>query len=100
MYMPVVNACTIRILTAKFAVYPGFAWTPDNSHIVIWGQGKLWKAALDGSGSEHIPFEVNVMQRVAVAFRYEQDPAPEFRWRRNRASNAFLWFGHTQGFAE
>ena len=24
-------------------VYPQYAWTPDSRHIVIWGQGKIWK---------------------------------------------------------
>jgi imidazolonepropionase-like amidohydrolase/Tol biopolymer transport system component len=62
---------------AIFGVYPGFAWTPGDKHIVIWGQGKLWKVAVDGSGSELIPFEVDVKQQVAEALRFEQNPAPD-----------------------
>ena len=63
---------------AIFGVYTGFAWTPDDTHIVIWGNnGKLWKVAADGSGATEIPFEVEVKQRIAEALRFEQNPAPD-----------------------
>lgn len=62
---------------ALFGVYTGFAWTPNDSHLIVWGKGKLWKVAVDGSGASEIPFEVTVNQRVAEALRFKQDPAPD-----------------------
>jgi imidazolonepropionase-like amidohydrolase/Tol biopolymer transport system component len=62
---------------ALFGVYTGYAWTPGDTHIVIWGQGQFWKVAVDGSGAEKIPFEAEVKQVVAEALRFEQNPAPD-----------------------
>ncbi len=58
-------------------VYPGFDWTPDSQHIVIWAQGKIWKIArADGRASE-IPFHVNSTREVREAVRFPVKVAPD-----------------------
>jgi len=50
-----------------FGPYPGFAWTPDGSALVVWAQGGLWRVnAADGSLSA-IPFTAEVQQTVIEA---------------------------------
>ena len=62
---------------AIFGVYPGFAWTPDAKHIVIWAQGKLWRLDVATRKVENIPFTADVEQRVSEAIRYPYDVSPE-----------------------
>jgi imidazolonepropionase-like amidohydrolase/Tol biopolymer transport system component len=56
---------------AIFGVYTGFDWTPDDKHIVIWGQGKIWKVPVDGGEASQIPFEVAAKHRLAETVRFE-----------------------------
>ncbi len=63
---------------AIFGVYPGFAWTPDDRHIVIYGEGKLWKVPVKAGSepvedAEQIPFEVEVNAKVANTVRFQND---------------------------
>src|SRR5690606_39862006 len=32
---------------AIFGTYPGFSWTPDNKHIVVWAGAKIWKVSVE-----------------------------------------------------
>jgi Tol biopolymer transport system component/imidazolonepropionase-like amidohydrolase len=56
---------------AIFGVYTGYDWTPDDQHIVIWGQGKIWKVAVEDGGAVEIPFEANPTHRFAETIRFE-----------------------------
>ncbi len=60
-----------------FGLYTGYAWTPDNQHIVIWSNGKLWKVDVNGvNKATEIPFTCQVKQRVYDAVRFEQNLNP------------------------
>jgi Tol biopolymer transport system component/imidazolonepropionase-like amidohydrolase len=56
---------------AIFGVYPGFNWTPDSRHIVIWGQGKLWKVDAANGQASPIPFEAKAKHRFQETVRFE-----------------------------
>ncbi len=56
--------------------YPGFAWLPDGSGIVLWSQGKLHRVGLDGSQAE-IPFRVTTTRKVQPALRQVTRVAPD-----------------------
>lgn len=56
-----------------FGVYTGFAWTPDDKHILIWGKGgKIWKVDVENTQAEVIPFSVNAQHRIYDAVRFQQ----------------------------
>ncbi|MEL7222121.1 MAG: amidohydrolase, partial [Bacteroidota bacterium] len=59
---------------AIFGAYTGFDWLPDDQHIAIWGQGKLWKVSTE-AGTENtateIPFNVDVETRMAETRRQD-----------------------------
>ena len=60
-----------------FGLYTGYAWTPDNQHIIIWSNGKLWKVDVSGvNKATEIPFTCQVKQRVYDAVRFEQNLNP------------------------
>jgi imidazolonepropionase-like amidohydrolase/Tol biopolymer transport system component len=54
-----------------FGIYPGFDWTPDNKHIVIWAQGKIWKVEVASKKVEQIPFSVQAKHRFQETVRFE-----------------------------
>jgi Tol biopolymer transport system component/imidazolonepropionase-like amidohydrolase len=56
---------------AIFGVYPGFNWTPDSRHLVIWGQGKLWKVDAASGQATAIPFEAKAKHRFQETVRFE-----------------------------
>ncbi len=58
-------------------VYPGFDWTPDSQHIVIWAKGEIWRVAIaDGKVSE-IPFHVSAKRELRDAVRFPITVAPD-----------------------
>ena len=60
-----------------FGLYTGYAWTPDDRHIVIWGNGKIWKVDVNGTNrAVEIPFTCDVNQRIYDAVRYQQELNP------------------------
>lgn len=64
---------------AIFGTYPGFAWTPDDQHIIIWAKGKIRKIEVAGGKSEIIPFTCKVTQEYTEALHAEQKAfEPEF----------------------
>lgn len=56
---------------AIFGVYTGFDWTPDDKHIVIWGQGKIWKVDVSSGSAVQIPFEAPAKHRLQKTIRFE-----------------------------
>lgn len=55
-----------------FGVYTGFDWTPDGKHIIIWGQGKIHKVAVESGASTEIPFEVTATHHMAETVQFKQ----------------------------
>lgn len=62
---------------AIFGTYPGFSWTPDNKHIVVWAGGKIWKVSVETGDAQVIPFRARVRQTITEALRFPQDVAPD-----------------------
>ncbi len=58
---------------AIFGAYTGFNWMPDDKHLVIWGQGKIWKVDAVSGKAENIPFDVAVNTKVAETVRFKND---------------------------
>ena len=58
---------------AIFGVYPGFGWTPDGQHIVLWAQGKLWRISAEDGAATEIPFTAPVSLQVHETLRFRQD---------------------------
>ncbi|MAT54685.1 MAG: amidohydrolase [Saprospirales bacterium] len=60
-----------------FGTYPGFDWLPDDSAIIIYGLGKIWRVPVS-LGTEkkekatQIPFTVEVDLKVAETLRPKQ----------------------------
>ncbi len=57
---------------AIFGVYPGFDWTPDGSHIVLWANGRIWSVNVSSGQKQEIAFSVDVEQAVAETVRSER----------------------------
>lgn len=56
-----------------FGIYTGFAWTPDDKHIVIWAKGKIREIDINSvNQSLPIPFTCDVKQKISEVVRYEQ----------------------------
>lgn len=62
---------------AIFGVYAGYNWMPDDEHIVIWGQGKLWKVNIESYDFEEIPFSATATHRLVETVRFQQEIAPK-----------------------
>lgn len=54
-----------------FGIYTGFAWTPDDQEIIIWGQGKIWKVDVETGAFSEIPFEVEVDHRIMETVQFQ-----------------------------
>lgn len=55
---------------AIFGLYPGFDWTPDDKHIIIYGLGKIWKVDVATGDATNIPFKVNVKSQAAETIQF------------------------------
>ena len=62
---------------AVHGLYPQYAWTPDGSAIVIWGEGKIWKVDAASGRSVDVPFTAQVAQTVNEALRFPQRVHPD-----------------------
>ena len=62
---------------AIFGTYPNFAWTPDDSHVVLWAEGKIQKIDVESGEIETIPFEAEVEQQLTEAVRVPVEAHPE-----------------------
>ena len=61
-----------------FGLYTGYAWTPDDQHIIIWSQGKIRKINVNAvNQAVDIPFTCDVNQRIYEAVRFQQDLDPD-----------------------
>lgn len=61
-----------------FGIYTGFAWTPDDNHIIIWAGGKIMKVNVNGTNdAKEIPFTCNVKQKITDVVRFKQDINPD-----------------------
>jgi len=56
---------------AIFGVNPGFAWSPDDSFIYIWAQGKIKKINIKTKAVVDVPFKVNVDMKVAETLQFQ-----------------------------
>ncbi|NOX38738.1 MAG: amidohydrolase family protein [Calditrichaeota bacterium] len=62
---------------AIFGVYPNYNWTPDNRHIIIWAQGKIWKIDVQTREARIIPFKAQVTQYISRALHFPQQAHPD-----------------------
>jgi imidazolonepropionase-like amidohydrolase/Tol biopolymer transport system component len=60
-----------------FGSFPGYAWTPDDQHIIIWSNGKINKIEVGAVNKiTDIPFTCAVKQRIYDAVRFQQELNP------------------------
>ncbi len=62
---------------AIHGVYPTMAWTPDNTSLVFWAGGKLWRIDVATKKLTPIPFHVKGSRTVFEALRFAQQVAPD-----------------------
>lgn len=62
---------------AIFGVYTNFNWMPDNKHIIIWAQGKLWNLDITTSTAAEIPFTVKSSHKITEAVKFTPEVAPD-----------------------
>lgn len=61
-----------------FGIYTGFAWTPDDEHIIIWAGGKIIKVDVNATNAAtEIPFTCDVKQKLSEVVRIKQDINPD-----------------------
>jgi len=51
-------------------VYPQYAWTPDSSRVVIWGEGKIWNVDVAAKTGVEVPFTARVQQTLTAPLRF------------------------------
>jgi imidazolonepropionase-like amidohydrolase/Tol biopolymer transport system component len=59
---------------AIFGLYPNYAWTPDQSAMIIWARGKIRRIDLASLSATDIPFKVTNTLKVAEALHF-RNPA-------------------------
>lgn len=59
---------------AILGLYPNYAWTPDQTAIIIWAKGKIRRVDLASLSVTEIPFKVRNTLKVAEALHF-QNPA-------------------------
>ena len=62
---------------AIHGVYAQYAWLPDSSAIVIWGQGKIWRVDVVRKSAVEVPFTGDVEQTINAAVRFPQKVHPD-----------------------
>eukprot|EP00735_Rhodelphis_limneticus_P002371 TRINITY_DN1321_c0_g1::TRINITY_DN1321_c0_g1_i1::g.20035::m.20035 TRINITY_DN1321_c0_g1::TRINITY_DN1321_c0_g1_i1::g.20035 ORF type:complete len:1153 (+),score=393.41,sp/Q3SGT4/TOLB_THIDA/27.36/5e-06,Amidohydro_5/PF13594.1/1e-11,Amidohydro_5/PF13594.1/5.1e+03,PD40/PF07676.7/1.3e+03,PD40/PF07676.7/1.7e+03,PD40/PF07676.7/2.8e+02,PD40/PF07676.7/0.00012,PD40/PF07676.7/24,PD40/PF07676.7/2.8e+03,PD40/PF07676.7/2.4,PD40/PF07676.7/2.4,PD40/PF07676.7/1.2e+04,PD40/PF07676.7/2.2e+03,PD40/PF07676.7/3.6e+03,Ami len=60
---------------AMAGTYPRFAFTPDNSAVVIWAQGKIYKIDVTTGTSSVVPFALNLDLDIRETARTQFDPS-------------------------
>ena len=60
-----------------FGLYTNFNWLPDNQHVIIYGQGKIWKVNIKTATATAIPFEVTAKHTITEAVRFQQKVSPD-----------------------
>lgn len=56
---------------AILGIYPNYAWTPDQTAIIIWAKGKIRRVDLSSLAVTTIPFKVNNNLKVAQALHFK-----------------------------
>jgi imidazolonepropionase-like amidohydrolase/Tol biopolymer transport system component len=56
-----------------FGIYTGFAWTPEDKEIIIWGKGKFWKIDVASKKSTMIPFSAMANHRMQETLKFETE---------------------------
>ena len=52
---------------------------PDGKALIVWGEGKIWRAEVEGAKASVIPFTAKVEQTINDALRFPQKVyTPEF----------------------
>lgn len=62
---------------AVHGVYAQYAWLPDGSGFVIWGQGRIWRVDLAARSGVVVPFRASVEQVVNEPLRFSRPAHPE-----------------------
>lgn len=62
---------------AIFGVYPNFNWTPDDSAIVFWSNGKIHKIDVNSLAVSNIPFQVENNIKIAERVHFNSPVAPD-----------------------
>lgn len=62
---------------AIHGLYPTFAWTPDDTAIVIWAGGKLRRIDVASKAVTDIPFHVKDTRAITEAVRFQVEVAPD-----------------------
>jgi hypothetical protein len=60
---------------APAGVYPSYAFTQDDSAIVIWALGKIWSISTTTGLATEIPFNVDVALQLADTVRFKNNPS-------------------------
>ena len=70
-----------------FGPYAQYAWLPDSTGLVVWGEGKIWRVDLPSAPApasapvlapgREIPFSAHVEQAVTEAVRFPVTVAPD-----------------------
>jgi Tol biopolymer transport system component/imidazolonepropionase-like amidohydrolase len=64
---------------AIHGLYPQYAWMPDGKALVVWGEGKIWRADVATGQAVVVPFTARVEQTLNDAVRFPQKVhTPEF----------------------
>lgn len=62
---------------AIFGVYPNFNWTPDDSAIVFWSDGKIHSIDVNSLEVTNIPFQVENDIKIAERVHFNSPVAPD-----------------------
>ena len=62
---------------AVHGVYAQYAWLPDGSGFVIWGQGRIWRVDLAKKTGTVVPFRAKVEQVAHEALRFSREVHPD-----------------------
>ncbi len=62
---------------AIFGPYTGFNFTPDDSAIVLWAQGKIKKIDINSLEVTEIPFKATAEHKIVDALRFQNNPSPD-----------------------
>jgi imidazolonepropionase-like amidohydrolase/Tol biopolymer transport system component len=60
-----------------FGVYSQYGWTPDSTHIVIWGEGRIWSVDVPAARGVEIPFRARVEQTTYERLVFPQHVHPK-----------------------
>jgi imidazolonepropionase-like amidohydrolase len=62
---------------AVHGLYPQYAWMPDGSAILIWGEGKFWRVDVKTGTGQPVPFTARVEQTLNEAVRVQTKVHPD-----------------------